>query len=45
MHKHAPSNYICPLCLGVQGVENDKTLLLQQDVVYKDDSVTAFINS
>jgi histidine triad (HIT) family protein len=29
----------------VQGIENEHTLLLQQDLVYKDDLVSAFINS
>ena len=45
MHNHAPIDYICPICLGVQGIENDNTLMLQQDIVYKDKLVTAFINS
>ncbi len=45
MHNHAKDDYICPICLGVQGVENDKTLLLQQDIVYFDELMTAFINS
>lgn len=45
MHNHAPADYICPICLGVQGIENDKTLLKLQDIVYIDELVTAFINS
>lgn len=45
MYNHAPSDYICPICLGVRGIENDKTLLLQQDLLYKDNHVSAFINS
>lgn len=45
MHNHAPSEYICPVCLGVRGVVSDKTLLLPQDVIYQDNLVTAFINS
>ncbi|MEI8232133.1 MAG: HIT family protein [bacterium] len=45
MYNHAPSDYVCPVCLGLKGIVNDKTLLLPQDVVYKDDLVTAFINS
>lgn len=45
MHNHAPSDYICPICLGVEGVENEHTLLLQQDLVYQDKQVSAFINS
>jgi len=45
MHNHAPSDYICPICLGVKGVESDDTLLLQQDRVYQDEVISAFINS
>ncbi len=41
----APKDYICPICLGVQGVENEHTVMKQTDVVYKDDLVTAFVNS
>jgi histidine triad (HIT) family protein len=40
-----PKDYICPICLGVQEIENADTLLKQSDVVYKDDLVTGFINS
>lgn len=42
---HAPKNYKCPICLGVQGIENDDTLLKQADLVFKDDLVSVFINS
>lgn len=45
MHNHAPVDYICPICLGVQGIENEHTLLKLQDIVYIDELVTAFINS
>jgi histidine triad (HIT) family protein len=45
MYNHAPNNYHCPICLGVQGIENEHTLLLKQDLVYQDDLVSAFINS
>lgn len=45
MYSHAPQGYVCPICLGIQGVENEKTLMRQGDIVYKDDLVTAFINS
>jgi histidine triad (HIT) family protein len=45
MYNHAPADYYCPICLGVQGIENEHTLLFQQDLVYKDDLVSAFINS
>jgi histidine triad (HIT) family protein len=45
MYNHAPENYKCPICIGIQGVENDDTLIRQTDIVYKDDLVTAFIGS
>lgn len=45
MHNHSPKDYKCPICLGVQGIENDDTLLKQADLVYKDELVSVFINS
>ncbi len=45
MYNHSPENYQCPICLGVNGVESEATLLKQSDLVYKDDLVSVFINS
>ena len=45
MTKHAPQNYSCPICLGVQGVESDQTHLKQADLVFRDELVSAWINS
>lgn len=45
MYNHAPKNYICPICLGIDGIESKNTLIKQSDIVYKDDLVTALINS
>ena len=45
MYNHAPKDYVCPVCIGLSGEVSERTLLLAQDVVYKDDQVTAFINS
>lgn len=45
MYNHAPKGYKCPICLGVNGVENGDTLLKQADLVYNDDLVSVFINS
>lgn len=42
---NAPADYVCPICLGVQHVENDKTLMRSSDIVYTDELVTVFINS
>ena len=45
MHNHTSADYICPICLGVSGVESEDTLLRLADIVYIDEFVTAFINS
>jgi histidine triad (HIT) family protein len=42
---NAPEDYICPICLGVQHIENEHTLMKPTDIVYSDDMLTAFINS
>ncbi|KXK08889.1 MAG: AP-4-A phosphorylase [Microgenomates bacterium OLB22] len=45
MHNHAPHNYNCPLCLAIQGIESDATMMKQADIFYRDDLVMAAINS
>jgi len=45
MFNNAPEGYKCPICLGVQGIENDGTMLRQSDLIYKNDKVNVFINS
>jgi histidine triad (HIT) family protein len=45
MYNHAPENYVCPFCLLVAGIENQHVQSVQSDIVYRDDSVTAFIGS
>jgi histidine triad (HIT) family protein len=45
MLHHAPDNYICPICLGVQGVENEHTLIVANDIVYRDKHVMVFVAS
>lgn len=45
MLNHAPANYTCPICLGVQRIENEHTLLKRADLIYQDEKVSAFINS
>ena len=45
MHSHAPENYLCPFCLLVQGIEDKTVYSVQNDIVYRDRSVTAFIGS
>lgn len=45
MYNHAPANYICPLCLAVNGIESEDTMMKQDDIVYRDDTVIAAISS
>jgi len=45
MYNHAPTDYKCPLCLAIQGVESEQTMVKQDDIFYKDDLVFAMINS
>jgi histidine triad (HIT) family protein len=45
MKSNAPKNYVCPICLGNQGIENEDTLLKQADLVFRDDLVSVWINS
>jgi len=43
MYNHAPKDYICPFCLIVGGIENEHVLTTQDDIVYKDAFITAFV--
>ena len=45
MYTHAPKDYECPICLAVQGIENDITWIVQNDIFYRDDLVMGFIGS
>lgn len=45
MNSHAPTGYICPFCLVVQGEESPHVLTRQSDIVYQDQTLTAFICS
>ncbi len=45
MYNHISKEYICPICVGIQGIENDDTMLKQTDLVYKDDLTSVFMNS
>jgi histidine triad (HIT) family protein len=42
---NAPDNYECPICPGLGGSDSPKTLVKPTDFVYRDDLVSAFINS
>lgn len=43
MYNHAPSGYICPYCLLVQGKENNQFPLVQNDIIFQSADLTAFI--
>lgn len=45
MYNNAPKNYECPICIAVNGIENEKTMIMQQDIVYRDELVMALVNS
>ena len=41
----APDNYECPICFGIHSSDSSKTLIRPNDFVYRDDLVTALVNS
>lgn len=45
MQSNAPENYICPICLAVDGIENEDTWIVQDDIFYRDEDVMGFISS
>ena len=45
MNSHAPTTYVCPICLAVDGVESDDTWIRQADIFYRDDFVMGFVSS
>lgn len=45
MISHAPENYVCPFCLLVAGVEDGRVLSMQNDIVFQNEFVTAFIGA
>jgi Diadenosine tetraphosphate (Ap4A) hydrolase and other HIT family hydrolases len=45
MYNHEPLGYTCPFCLIVKGVENEHLYTKQDDIVYRDEHITAFIAS
>jgi histidine triad (HIT) family protein len=42
---HAPKDYSCPICLGIQRIQSSKTLLHPKDILYQNECITIFINS
>lgn len=44
MYNHAPDNYKCPICLAINGIESQDTLIRQSDIVYKNELVIIFVS-
>ena len=45
MYNHAPKDYICPLCLLGKAEYKTPLVVVEDDVVYRNDFVTSFIAS
>lgn len=45
MYNHAPENYECPLCLLGKGEFRLPLVVVGDDVIYKNEFVTAFVSS
>jgi histidine triad (HIT) family protein len=45
MYNHAPVNYKCPICIGLQNPGSSDTLIIKDDVVYRDELVSVIVNS
>lgn len=44
-YSHAPDNYLCPFCVVVSGEDNERVATRQQDIIFRDSHITAFIAS
>lgn len=45
MYNHAPDGYVCPFCLLLREIKDERVSSVQTDVFFHDDVVTAFIGS
>ncbi len=45
MYNNAPENYICPICLGIEGVESEHTMLMKEDLIFRDELTSVYLNS
>lgn len=45
MFNHAPADYKCPICLAIDGIENEDTWIKPADIFYRDELVMGFISS
>ena len=42
-YSHEPPDYVCPLCMIAAGVEGPPADTVQDDIVYRDEFVNAFV--
>ena len=42
---NAPGGYVCPICAGLRQPGGPDTLIVESDFVYRDEHVSAFINT
>jgi histidine triad (HIT) family protein len=45
MNKHAKPGYKCPICLAINGIEDENTMIKQEDFFYQDELILGIINS
>ena len=45
MYNHAPENYTCPICLGINKTESSDTLIVPGDIIFQNDIVTILVGS
>ena len=45
MLNHAPADYKCPICLAIDGIENENTWIKPADIFYRDELIMGFISS
>lgn len=45
MYNHANPDYKCPICLAINGVESEDTMIKQSDIFFQDDLILGIINS
>ena len=45
MYNHANPDYKCPICLAINGVESEDTMIKQSDIFFQDDHILGIINS
>ncbi|GAB4144399.1 MAG: HIT family protein [Patescibacteria group bacterium] len=45
MYNHSPEGYSCPFCKVAQGIEDNDVYTKQNDIIYQDSYLTAFVSS